>query len=129
MAQNTISGKHHLKEGNGFTLVEILIVISIMSLLLTLVLPRYFNSVAESKKQVQAQNIRVMQSSIDQYYHDKGVYPSSLETLVEAGYLKAIPLDPMTENNTSWVVEYKTVDGVQGVADVKSNPPVAVTQP
>lgn len=129
MAQNTISGKYHPKHSNGFTLVEILIVISIMSLLLTLVLPRYFNSVAESKKQVQAQNIRVMQSSIDQYYHDKGVYPKSLDTLVETGYLKAIPLDPMTETNTSWVLEYKTVEGTQGVADVKTNQPVAVTQP
>jgi general secretion pathway protein G len=124
MATNTASGNQ-----SAFTLVEILIVISIMSLLLTLVLPRYFNSVELSKKEVQTQNIRAMQSSIDQYYHDKGVYPSSLETLVETGYLKAIPVDPLTDTNTSWVPEYKMVNGNQGVADVKSGQPVQASNP
>lgn len=124
MAINTISGKQ-----TAFTLVEILIVISIMSLLLTLVLPRFFNSVELSKKEVQTQNIRAMQSSIDQYYQDKGVYPSSLEMLVETGYLKAIPVDPLTDTNTSWVPEYQMVNGNQGVADVKSGQPTQVGNP
>jgi general secretion pathway protein G len=124
MATNTASGNQ-----SAFTLVEILIVISIMSLLLTLVLPRYFNSVELSKKEVQTQNIRAMQSSIDQYYHDKGVYPSSLETLVETGYLKAIPVDPLTDTNTSWIPEYKMENGNQGVADVRSGQPVQAGNP
>lgn len=107
----------------GFTLVEVLIVITIMSLLLTLVLPKFFNSIELSKKEVQTQNIRVIQESIDRYYYDKGIYPESLETLVESGYLKEVPIDPITENNTSWIIEYKNINGVQGVKNVKSRQP------
>ncbi len=112
-----------IKNGNqkAFTLVEILIVITIMALLLTLVLPRYFNSIEVSKKEVQTQNIRVLQSSIDQYYHDKGSYPNSLATLVKEGYLKTIPTDPMTESNNSWILEYRTINGKSGVVDVRSS--------
>lgn len=123
MAINTDNGK------KGFTLVEILIVISIMSLLLTLVLPRYFGSIELSKKEVQIQNIRAIQSSIDRYYHDKGVYPDNLETLVGAGYLKSIPIDPSTKTNTSWIPQYQTINGSQQLVDVRSSHPIQMSNP
>lgn len=123
MAINTDNGK------KGFTLVEVLIVISIMSLLLTLVLPRYFSSIELSKKEVQTQNIRTIQSSIDQYYHDKGEYPNNLEALVDAGYLKTIPIDPSTKTNTSWVPQYQTINGSQHLVDIRSSNPIQVSSP
>ena len=123
MAINTDNGK------KGFTLVEILIVISIMSLLLTLVLPRYFGSIELSKKEVQIQNIRAIQSSIDRYYHDKGVYPDNLETLVDAGYLKSSPIDPSTKTNTSWIPQYQTINGSQQLVDVRSSHPIQMSNP
>jgi general secretion pathway protein G len=104
----------------GFTLIEMLIVMSIVALLLTLALPRYFGSLDKSKQVVLQENLRVLRVSIDKFSADKGRLPSSLDELVTHRYLAAVPTDPYTESAKTWVlVPSRDVD-LPGIADVQS---------
>jgi len=104
----------------GFTLIEMLIVMSIVALLLSISVPRYFASVEKSKEAVLSENLRVLRTSIDKYYADKGAYPLTLDDLVEHKYIRVVPMDPFTENNRSWIVILPQEAELRGVADVKS---------
>jgi general secretion pathway protein G len=88
----------------GFTLIEILIVMAIMATLLSLVAPRYFESLQRSKEQALHHDLNVMREAIDQFYSDKGVYPDSLDELVQKKYLRALPQDPITQSNATWLL-------------------------
>ena len=89
----------------GFTLIELLVVLSIIATLLTLAAPRYFQHVERSKEAVLRENLAGVRQALDQYHADKGVWPASLQTLVEDRYLRALPLDPITESSETWVLE------------------------
>lgn len=107
----------------GFTLIELLVVLGIVALMLTLAVPRYFPSIDKSKEVVLADNLRNMRTLIDQYYGDTGRYPDSLEQLVEKKYLRALPVDPITDSETTWVI-IPPEDGAKGgVYDIKSGAP------
>jgi general secretion pathway protein G len=80
----------------GWTLIELLIVISLISILATIGLASYRNSVTASKEAILKTDLFRMRDAIDQYYADKGEYPASLEGLVSEGYLRKIPDDPFT---------------------------------
>lgn len=110
----------HTKSYSGFTLIELLVVMAIIATLLTIALPRYFHSVDRSKEQVLKTNLNTMRDAIDKYYADKGHYPVSLDDLASGQYLKAIPIDPMTESNTTWVGIASKDANEAGVADVQS---------
>jgi general secretion pathway protein G len=88
----------------GFTLIELLVVLAIVALLLTLAVPRYFGKVDSAKETILAENLRTTRQVIDQYYEDNGRYPESLEQLVEKKYLPALPYDPITESDSSWII-------------------------
>jgi len=88
----------------GFTLIELLVVMAIVALLLTLAMPRYFNSVETAKENVLRENLATTRDAIDKYYSDTGKYPDALETLVQKRYLRALPVDPVTESTQTWVV-------------------------
>jgi general secretion pathway protein G len=88
----------------GFTLIELLVVLSIIALLLSLVSPKYFNHIERAKETALKQNLNNMRIGIDQYFGDYGVYPDSLESLVEKSYIDKIPIDPITERSDSWVI-------------------------
>jgi general secretion pathway protein G len=108
----------------AFTLIELLVVMAIIATLLTLAVPRYFKSIDRSKEAVLMENLRVMRSSIDQFYADNDRYPDTLATLAEKRYLRAVPLDPMTNSATSWVVVPPPGDAGRGVVyDVRSGAP------
>lgn len=110
-----------IKSGSkGFTLIELLIVITIIGILLTIAQPTYKNSVTRARETVLKENLFAMRSAIDQYYADNGVYPASLDDLVQKGYLRAIPKDPITNSNTTWVVIPPPNSEETGVYDVKS---------
>jgi general secretion pathway protein G len=111
-----------MRNGNvaGFTLIEMLIAMSIIALLLTLAVPRYFDSVEKSKQVVLEENLRVLRISIDKFQADKGRYPSALSDLVEQKYLRAIPVDPFTESNETWIVISTSDSDALGISDVKS---------
>ena len=110
----------HTKFYSGFTLIELLVVMAIIATLLTIALPRYFHSVDRSKEQVLKTNLNTMRDAIDKYYADKGHYPASLDDLASGQYLKAIPIDPMTESNTTWVGIASKDANETGVAEVQS---------
>jgi general secretion pathway protein G len=88
----------------GFTLVELLVVLSILALLLTLATPKYFTNIERAKEATLKQNLTTMRASIDHYFGDRGVYPKSLEELVELEYLNKVPVDPITESQETWVL-------------------------
>ncbi|MGZ3180874.1 MAG: type II secretion system protein [Telluria sp.] len=89
---------------NGFTLIELLVVLGIVALLLTLAVPRYFPKVDAAKETILAENLRNTRAVIDQYYSDTGHYPDSLDQLVDRKYLRALPVDPITDSNNTWVI-------------------------
>ncbi|MET0322746.1 MAG: type II secretion system protein [Duganella sp.] len=108
---------------SGFTLIELLVVLGIVALMLTLAVPRYFPSVDKSKEVVLADNLRNLRGLIDQYYGDTGRYPDSLDQLVEKKYLRALPRDPVTDSDTTWII-IPPEDGLKGgVYDIKSGAP------
>ncbi len=88
----------------GFTLIELLVVLAIVATLLTLVTPRYFGHIQSSKEAVLQDNLRTTRDIIDKFYADLGRYPDSLQELVDKNYLRRLPLDPLTETDTSWVI-------------------------
>ena len=110
---------------DGFTLIELLIVVSLIVLLATLSLVTYRNSVQRGREAVLKEDLFRMRDAIDQHYADKGKYPESLDALVSAGYLRSIPVDPMTQSTTSWETVQAEPDPTNltaepGVYNVKS---------
>jgi len=107
----------------GFTLIELLVVLAIVALLLTLAVPRYFPTIDKTKETILADNLRNTREVIDQFYADRGRYPDSIEQLVEKKYLRSMPIDPITESSTTWIV-VPPEDATKGnVYSIKSGAP------
>ncbi|TAK17548.1 MAG: prepilin-type N-terminal cleavage/methylation domain-containing protein [Acidobacteria bacterium] len=109
----------------GWTLIELLVVMSLIAVLATLALAQYRNSIRATREAVLKADLFHMRESIDQYYADKGSYPSSLQTLVSEGYLRRIPVDPITNSADTWVTTQAELDpsaatSTPGIYDVKS---------
>ena len=102
----------------GFTFIELLVVMVIIALLLSIVAPRYFNSIDKAKEAVLRQDLGMFRDAIDQFYSDTGSYPLSLEELVERSYLRSIPIDPLTESDETWVKIQPPNEAEEGVYDV-----------
>jgi len=109
----------------GFTLIELMIVISIILILIGISVPMYEQSVIRAKEAVLRQDLKTMRDQIDNYTMDKEKAPQSLQDLVDAGYMRKIPKDPFTGSADTWQVE--TSDTLQsldqtepGVSDVHS---------
>jgi general secretion pathway protein G len=103
----------------AFTLIELAIVMATIALLLTLALPRYFLAIDHGKVNVQRQNASTIRDAIDKFFGDQGKYPDSLDDLVKSKYLRAIPVDPLTEL-PNWVVIAPQDSTLGGVYDIKS---------
>jgi general secretion pathway protein G len=106
--------------GKGFTLIEMLVVMSIVALLLTIALPRYFGSVEKSKEVALKENLQVMRTAIDKFYADKGRYPNALSELVTERYFRSVPADPVTELTSTWILVPSRDIDKPGIEDVKS---------
>src|SRR5580704_10224766 len=96
------------KRSHGFTLIELMIVISVILILVSVALPAYNQSIWRARESVLRQNLFTIRSVISQYTLDKQKAPKSLEDLISAGYLKQLPKDPMTGTNDSWAVDEDT---------------------
>lgn len=107
------------REVNGFSLVELLVVITLMSLMLSIVLPEYLSSLDKGKETLLKNNLSSMRIAIDHYYADKGVYPQSLDELVKQKYIRNIPVDPIEESE-NWKLTYFDNDPNLGIYDIKS---------
>jgi general secretion pathway protein G len=89
---------------DGFTLIELLVTLAIIALLLSLVGPRYFSNVTKAEETTLKHNLATLRDAIDKHYADNGKYPGSLEDLVQKRYIRALPLDPITQSATSWLL-------------------------
>jgi prepilin-type N-terminal cleavage/methylation domain-containing protein len=87
---------------SGFTLIELLVVISMIAILAAMGIAQYRNSVRRAQEATLMTDLFHMRDAIDQYYADKGKYPASLDALVSDGYLRKIPVDPMTQSADTW---------------------------
>jgi general secretion pathway protein G len=105
---------------SGFTLVELLVVMAIIAVLLTIAVPRYYASLDRSKEVVLKENLYQMRDAIGKYYADKGKYPESLAALESDKYLRKVPLDPITESSTTWIIIAPEDPQKGGVLDIKS---------
>lgn len=94
----------------GFTIIELIVVIAIIGILAAIALPRFTKPRQRAQEAVLKTNLRAMRDAINQYYADEGHYPPSLDALVDEGYLRDIPWDPLTRSSDTWVVEYEEVD-------------------
>jgi general secretion pathway protein G len=111
--------------GRGFTLIEMLIVISLVMILVAIAVPNYQRSIMRAKESVLKQDLFQLRSLISQYTLDKQKAPQSLDDLITAGYLKQIPIDPMTNARDTWTVDQEdtlmSVDQQEpGISDVHS---------
>jgi general secretion pathway protein G len=104
----------------GFTLIELLVVLAIIATLLLVAVPRYFSSHDRAKEAVLKENLYQMRDAMNKYYADKGKYVESIEALVSEKYLRTMPVDPITESATTWVVVPPEDPQKGGVFDVRS---------
>jgi len=109
-----------VRRRQGFTLIELMVVLAIIALLLSVAAPRYFGAVDQSKEVALKQNLATMRDAIDKFHADQGVYPESLEALVEKRYLRALPVDPISDSATSWTIIAPPEPEKGKVYDVKS---------
>jgi general secretion pathway protein G len=101
----------------GFTLMEMVIVLAIIGVLASIVAPAVMNAMMRAREVALQQDLKVMRKLIDDYYGDKGAYPPSLQTLVEQGYMRGIPRDPVNGSKAQW----KAVTAKEGgISDVRS---------
>ena len=110
-----------LTQTNGFTLLELMAVVAIVGILATLAVPSYAHTTKKARETVLRQNLFVIRDVLDQFRADRGKYPRTISELKDAGYLRDIPLDPITGSAKTWQ-EIPDPDG--GVFDVHSGSPL-----
>jgi len=92
---------------SGFTLLELLVVMTIIGILAAIAVPALRDSPQRAREAALREDLFTLRSTIDQYHGDKGAYPPDLQTLVSAGYIRKIPLDPMTKSADTWVLAFE----------------------
>jgi len=120
------TGSVHRRAG-GFTLIELIIVVAIIGILATIAMPAMRNAPQKAKEAVLKEDLYAIRSCIDQYLADKGHYPSSMQELVDEGYLRFVPVDPITRSTSTWVeifVDPETEDGLEPTDDSGGGPGV-----
>jgi general secretion pathway protein G len=123
MERNTVIGR--FRSASGFTIIELMVVMALIVTLSTIAVVQYRHSVVYSKEAALKEDLFRMKEAIDQYYADKNQYPATLEDLVSAGYLRQVPVDPITNSASTWQTVPAEPDpnnpiSIGGVYSVKS---------
>ena len=105
---------------NGYTLIELMVVLTIIGILATLAQPNFQRTIIRAKEASLRQSLFVLRDVIDQYYADHGKYPETLEDLVEERYIRSVPEDPFTHSTSSWIIIPPEGGARGGVYDVHS---------
>jgi general secretion pathway protein G len=108
------------RKKSGFTLIELLVVLAVIATLLSIAMPRYFSSLEKSREAVLQQNLTMLRETLDKYYGDKGRYPEALDELVSNKYIRSMPVDPITDSSSTWVIVPPERPEMGGVYDVRS---------
>ncbi|HZC68920.1 MAG TPA: hypothetical protein VE201_09915 [Nitrospirales bacterium] len=105
----------------GFTLLELVSIVTIVGILVTMAVPSYRTSVVKAREAVLMRDLFTVRDLLDQHRADKGKYPNSLNDLVKAGYLRAIPMDPFTRSTSTWQEIYEATEATEGgIFDIHS---------
>jgi general secretion pathway protein G len=107
-------------KARGFTLVELIVVLTVIALLISIVVPNYMGRMRRAEEAVLKENLTLMRDALDKHFADAGSYPRSLDELVSKRYLRSIPKDPLTQN-TAWLVVPPADPQKGGVYDVHSS--------
>jgi general secretion pathway protein G len=118
--QNLTQSKSFKKNSHGFTLIELMVVMTVIALLISIAVPRYFHSVEQAKEATLKQSLTIMRVAIDKFYGDNERYPASIKELVTKKYIRAVPIDPVTESTETWVTQSPSLDTTGAVFDIKS---------
>lgn len=120
--------KNILKNEKGFTLIELMIVVTIIGILATLSEPSFRQAIVKAREAALKKDLYIFRDVVDQYYADNGAYPPSLQELITKGYVRTIPVDPFTKTSDTWVEVMVEGDGKEtGVYDVKSGSDIVGT--
>ena len=112
-----VSAMHERRKNErGFTLLELMIVVAILGILTAVAIPRFQQAPQKAKEAVLKTNLHTMREAFDQYFADKAAYPESLETLVEEGYLREVPIDPLTGSSSRWRLIVRRATGSAAAA-------------
>jgi general secretion pathway protein G len=118
------------RRAGGFTLIELIVVVAIIGILATIAVPAMRTAPQRAREAALKEDLFTMRSCLDQFHADRGRYPTSLEELVSMGYLRSVPVDPVTRSKDTWVAVYEEVSTDQedqrqqesgpGILDIRS---------
>ncbi len=113
------------KGARGFTLIEMLVVVAIIGIIVTVASGQYRKSIQKAKEAVLREDLYIMRTAIDQYFADKGFYPSDLYALADESYIRDVPTDPITQSSDTWITTQSNFDDRDistepGIIDVHS---------
>ncbi len=111
------------KISRGFTLIELMVVMTVIALLISIAVPRYFHSIEKAKEATLKQTLSVMRVAIDKFYGDNERYPSTIDELVSKKYIRAVPVDPLTESSETWITQPPSIDIPGALFDIRSGAP------
>lgn len=125
MLKNLHISRSNRGKMSGFTLVELMVVMLIIAILLAVAVPSYISAIRSAREAALRQDLHTMRDAIEQYTEDKQAAPQSLDDLVQAGYLRSLPIDPMTHSSDTWVPDssdsLSSIDqSTPGITDVHS---------